>query len=102
MTSTQSNTAFPADLLVELDRSRPRGLRTQLEHGLRQAIARNQLRLVYQPQKKIHTDEIVGLEALLRWNHPTRGQISPSIFIPIAEESGAILQIGEWVLRTAC
>jgi len=76
--------------------------RRMLEHDLRHAIARRELSLVYQPQKKIHTDQIIGLEALLRWNHPARGAISPAVFIPIAEESGAILQIGEWVLRTAC
>jgi diguanylate cyclase (GGDEF)-like protein/PAS domain S-box-containing protein len=76
--------------------------RRLLEHDLRQAVARGELRLVYQPQKNIQTDEIVGFEALLRWKHPTRGDVSPGVFIPIAEESGSILQIGEWVLRTAC
>jgi diguanylate cyclase (GGDEF)-like protein/PAS domain S-box-containing protein len=76
--------------------------RRLIEHDLRQAVARGELRLVYQPQKNIHTGEIVGLEALLRWKHPTRGNVSPAVFIPIAEESGSILQIGEWVLRTAC
>jgi len=60
------------------------------------------MHLVYQPQKSIKTNEIIGFEALLRWNHPVRGPISPVDFIPIAEESGAILQIGEWVLSTAC
>jgi EAL domain-containing protein (putative c-di-GMP-specific phosphodiesterase class I) len=60
------------------------------------------LRLVYQPQKNVHTGEITGLEALLRWRHATRGDVGPSLFIPIAEETGSILQIGEWVLRAAC
>jgi diguanylate cyclase (GGDEF)-like protein/PAS domain S-box-containing protein len=73
-----------------------------LEHDLRHAIARNELRLVYQPQKEIQSGRIVGFEALLRWNHPVRGEISPAVFIPIAEETGAILQIGNWVLETAC
>jgi diguanylate cyclase (GGDEF)-like protein/PAS domain S-box-containing protein len=76
--------------------------RRMLEHDLRQAIARDELRLVYQPQQEIQSGKITGFEALLRWKHPTRGEISPAVFIPIAEETGAILQIGDWVLRTAC
>jgi diguanylate cyclase len=76
--------------------------RRMLEHDLRHAIARDELRLVYQPQKVVQSDAISGFEALLRWRHPVRGEISPAVFIPIAEESGAILQIGDWVLRTAC
>jgi diguanylate cyclase len=76
--------------------------RRLLEHDLRNAIARNEFRLVYQPQKDIQTGKIVAFEALLRWKHPTRGDVPPAEFIPIAEDTGAILQIGEWVLRTAC
>jgi diguanylate cyclase (GGDEF)-like protein/PAS domain S-box-containing protein len=76
--------------------------RLLLEQDLRQAISRGELRLVYQPQINIETDETIGFEALLRWKHATRGEISPAVFIPIAEETGMILQIGEWVLRTAC
>jgi diguanylate cyclase len=76
--------------------------RRMLEHDLRHAIARDELRLVYQPQHEIQSAKAVGFEALLRWKHPTRGEISPAVFIPIAEETGAILQIGDWVLRTAC
>jgi diguanylate cyclase (GGDEF)-like protein len=76
--------------------------RRLLEHDLRNAIPRNELRLVYQPQKNIDTGEVVGFEALLRWKHPTRGDVPPVEFIPLAEDTGAILQIGEWVLRTAC
>ena len=76
--------------------------RRLLEHDLRHAISRRELRLVYQPYKDIKSDTVVGFEALLRWQHATRGEISPNVFIPIAEESGAILQIGEWVLRAAC
>jgi predicted signal transduction protein with EAL and GGDEF domain len=76
--------------------------RRTLEHELRGAIPRGELRLVYQPQARIDTGEIVGFEALIRWRNPERGDILPDRFIPIAEESGTILEIGEWVLRTAC
>ncbi|MGH6836277.1 MAG: bifunctional diguanylate cyclase/phosphodiesterase [Methylocella sp.] len=76
--------------------------RRLLEHDLRNAIFGGELRLVFQPQTDIRTGEVVGFEALLRWKHPTRGDVSPEKFIPIAEDTGVILQIGEWVLRTAC
>jgi diguanylate cyclase len=76
--------------------------RRLLEHDLRHAISRRELSLVYQPQQDVRTNGVIGFEALLRWQHATRGDIPPGLFIPIAEESGAILQIGEWVLRTAC
>ncbi len=75
--------------------------RRLLEHDLRHAVSRNQLRLVYQPQVDIQSGEVTGFEALVRWKHPERGEIPPSVFVPVAEESGLILQIGEWVLRTA-
>jgi diguanylate cyclase len=76
--------------------------RRLLEHDLRNAIPRGELRLVYQPQKDIRDGRVIGFEALLRWKHPTRGEIPPAEFISVAEESGIILQIGEWVLREAC
>jgi diguanylate cyclase (GGDEF)-like protein len=76
--------------------------RRLIEHDLRHAVARNQLRLVYQPQVDLKSGEVTGFEALVRWSHPERGEVSPGEFVPIAEDSGLILQIGEWVLRTAC
>jgi diguanylate cyclase (GGDEF)-like protein/PAS domain S-box-containing protein len=76
--------------------------RRMLEHDLRHAIGRDELLLVYQPQQEIKSGKVIGFEALLRWKHPTRGQISPALFVPVAEESGAILPIGDWVLKTAC
>jgi len=76
--------------------------RRMMEHDLRNAIARNQLRLVYQPQVDIQSGDVIGFEALVRWTHPERGEVPPGEFVPIAEESGLILQIGEWVMRTAC
>ncbi len=76
--------------------------RRTLEHDLRLAIARDELRLVFQPQKEILSGTTIGFEALLRWKHPTRGDVSPAVFIPIAEEGGAIMEIGDWVLKTVC
>ncbi|SDA93477.1 EAL domain-containing protein [Sinorhizobium sp. NFACC03] len=86
------------------DRGMDEAVRTrrQIENDLRHAVLRRQFFLEYQPLVEVQSDRIIGYEALLRWNHPQRGLIGPDVFIPIAEESGSIIQIGEWVLEQAC
>jgi diguanylate cyclase (GGDEF)-like protein len=76
--------------------------RRTLEHDLRKALQNNEFEVLYQPMIDLACNEVCGLEALLRWNHPHRGMVSPAQFIPVAEEVGLIGQIGEWVLHTAC
>jgi diguanylate cyclase (GGDEF)-like protein/PAS domain S-box-containing protein len=76
--------------------------RFELESELRGAIDHGEFVLNYQPIVDLETGDLVGAEALIRWNHPTQGRIAPSVFIPVAEETGMIDEIGAWVLRTAC
>jgi diguanylate cyclase (GGDEF)-like protein/PAS domain S-box-containing protein len=76
--------------------------RFTLAGEIKRAIEKNEFELEYQPQVELSTQNIVGMEALIRWNHPTRGQLAPGIFIPIAEKSGSIVALGHWVLDHAC
>ncbi|MBC2777107.1 putative bifunctional diguanylate cyclase/phosphodiesterase [Parasphingopyxis marina] len=87
---------FDAKMQVEAEE------RVRLEHDMRDAIGTEQFNLLYQPLVSTQTQRVTGFEALLRWNHPTRGPISPAVFIPIAEESGLVGELGDWVMRKAC
>ena len=77
-------------------------LRRELESDMRAALVEGGFELHYQPLVDLHSDEVTGCEALIRWRHPLRGMVSPADFIPVAEDTGLIEEIGQWVLRTAC
>lgn len=93
----RNNCQFFSDGLKEAELER-----IQLKHDLRLALDLNQIELHYQPQLDAKTSTVVGFEALIRWHHPTLGMVPPGVFIPIAEESGLILQLGDWVINEAC
>ena len=84
------------------DTVQPQSERLALKNGLRDALAQGQLFLEYQPQIDLASRQVVGVEALLRWQHPVYGRVDPGRFIPLAEETGMIVPIGDWALRTAC
>src|SRR5665811_1649305 len=86
--------------VAELDRQARE--RVMIGEDLRLAIERDEFELYYQPQVELASGGIVGLEALIRWNHPIRGLLLPSVFIPVAETTGSILPIGQWVIEQAC
>jgi diguanylate cyclase (GGDEF)-like protein len=83
---------------LEVSQQQRQALKSQLRH----AQQNDELRVYYQPQVDARTEDIIGMEALLRWEHPQLGSIGPSFFVPLAEESGLIVSIGEWALQTAC
>lgn len=100
--SIAKTTANGQALLFQEEMGREVNERLELRNGFANAIENDELRLVYQPIVSVSTGHIRSLEALARWTHPTLGPVSPSVFIPIAEESDQIHAVGEWALRSAC
>lgn len=85
-----------------LDMSMQADERMELQHSLNHALERDEFELYYQPKVSVHTGEVVGMEALLRWNHPDMGLVGPLKFIPILEETGKIVEVGHWIFKKAC
>ena len=96
------NTGRGTYCFYEIDMNERMQARSKLEQDLRQALANGEFELFYQPIVNVQDNKIRSFEALLRWHHPERGMVAPSEFIPVAEEMGLIIPLGEWVLRTAC
>ena len=96
------NTGRGTYCFYETDMNERMQIRGKLEQDLRGALANGEFELFYQPIVNLRDNKIRAFEALLRWHHPERGMVSPSEFIPVAEEMGLIVSLGEWVLRTAC
>ncbi len=99
MSATKARGHGQCEVFVDEMRTSSTG---KTERDLRLAVERNEFRLVYQPKIALDTNRICGVEALLRWQHPERGVISPLEFVPLAEESGLIVAIGAWVIEEAC
>ena len=89
-------------LLYAPEMRRATAQRFQLDNDIRQALLRRELRLEYQPVVQLDSEQIIGVEALLRWDHPTLGSVPPDVFVPLAERNGSIIPIGRWVLDAAC
>jgi len=92
----------PTKLLIDESMRSRITERLNLEQDLKVALQENQFEVWFQPKINIKTRQVIGSEALVRWKHPEKGYISPATFVPVTEEAGMIIELGEWILRTAC